>query len=187
MRDEVATVIEKRNFLLANYVRAQGPLETKCWDWSRATTTLGYGHIRYNDYDYLTHRLFWVLHNGPIPKGLCVLHKCHRPVCCNPDHLKLGTKRENTHDCIASGRLKPGGEVNRGGQVSSRLSESDVANIRGLTRSRPYGLLTDLARLYGVSNSSIEAIAHGRTWPHVEPSPNPVMPPLPGPRFERRF
>lgn len=193
MRDEVSVVIDQRNFLLANFVEVRGPLATKCWDWCRATTVAGYGHIRHNNHDYNTHRLFYVLYNGPIPKGLCVLHECDRAVCCNPDHLKLGTERDNTNDCIARGRLKPGGEINLGGETSSRLTKDDVANIRGLmlgmlrwSRSQKYGLVTELARRYGVHRSAIKSIASGETWPHIAPSPNPVMPPLPEPPFKRR-
>lgn len=50
------------------------------------------------------HRLAWEKANGPIPRGLWVLHRCDNPPCVNPDHLFLGTNQENQLDCGAKGR-----------------------------------------------------------------------------------
>lgn len=50
------------------------------------------------------HRLMWEEVNGPIPHGMCVLHRCDNPPCIRPDHLFLGTKADNVRDMIAKGR-----------------------------------------------------------------------------------
>jgi hypothetical protein len=78
-----------------------------CWLWTGATGgTSGYGKF----YDTQTrrnlwaHRASWVLHCGPIPDGMLVLHKCDVRVCVNPDHLFLGTYVDNVADMIAKGR-----------------------------------------------------------------------------------
>jgi hypothetical protein len=39
--------------------------------------------------------------NGPIPAGLCVLHRCDVRPCINPDHLFLGTQKDNMADMAA--------------------------------------------------------------------------------------
>lgn len=75
-----------------------------CWEWTGARLPTGYGHVRWQGKDALTHRLIWALCFGEIPGRLWVLHKCDNPPCCNPDHLFLGTPKNNTHDAISKGR-----------------------------------------------------------------------------------
>lgn len=78
-----------------------------CWPWKGSVMGEGYGRYR----QAYTHRLAWMLANGPIPAGLFVLHKCDNPPCCNPDHLFLGTQADNVRDRDAKGRhWVPSGE-----------------------------------------------------------------------------
>jgi len=76
-----------------------------CWVWTGAHVPWGYGQIgltgRKNG---RAHVVSWEMHNGPIPDGLWVLHKCDNPPCVRPDHLFLGTVQDNTADMIAKGR-----------------------------------------------------------------------------------
>jgi hypothetical protein len=59
----------------------------------------GEGHIR-------AHRVAWEAHNGPVPDGLFVLHHCDNRLCCNPDHLYVGTKADNMRDMSKRGRSR---------------------------------------------------------------------------------
>ena len=74
-----------------------------CWIWT-GDTVKGYGRLRDNVKPILTHRLSWEIAYGPIPNGLCVLHRCDNPPCARPDHLFLGTKLDNMQDSVNKGR-----------------------------------------------------------------------------------
>ena len=50
------------------------------------------------------HRFSYELHKGPIPAGLIVRHTCDVGACVNPDHLLVGTQRDNVHDAMRRGR-----------------------------------------------------------------------------------
>lgn len=63
-----------------------------------------YGQTYRDGRKITAHRLVWEEHNGPIPAGLQVLHRCDTPRCVNIDHLFLGTHRQNMEDMAAKGR-----------------------------------------------------------------------------------
>lgn len=75
-----------------------------CWVWTRATTDFGYGKIGDGPRWRGTHVVSWELANGPVPQGLCVLHRCDNPPCVRPEHLFLGTVDDNNQDMIRKGR-----------------------------------------------------------------------------------
>jgi hypothetical protein len=77
---------------------------TDCWEWQYATNNLGYGFFRDTDKMRTAHRVSYEINKGPIPSGMCVCHLCDNPACVNPDHLWLGTIKDNMHDMIKKGR-----------------------------------------------------------------------------------
>jgi hypothetical protein len=80
--------------------------KTDCWEFQGGKNNIGYGMIRDDLKMRTTHRVSYEEHKGPIPKGLCVMHSCDNPICVNPDHLSLGTHKQNTQDMINKGRAK---------------------------------------------------------------------------------
>lgn len=98
-------------YLIGHHRRKPGPRyavddNTGCWNWLLGKDDSGYGLLRINNKNVRAHRLFWEEMVGPIPPGLCVLHKCDNPPCVNPAHLFLGTKGDNNTDRHRKGRTK---------------------------------------------------------------------------------
>lgn len=132
-----------------------------CWPSSYTKSKRGYGVAAFRGHSIAAHRLAWIATNGPIGAGLCVLHRCDNPPCCNPEHLFLGTRRDNSHDAIRKGRNAFG---ERNG--IAKLRAKDVVEIRadiarGLT-------LVEIAAKFGVTPQNIGAIKRGRSWKSVE-------------------
>lgn len=130
--------------------------ENGCWIWTAAKNPAGYGVMVYKKNLRLATRISWMEHVGEIPEGMNVCHRCDDPACINPEHLFLGTQRENMHDMIGKGRqYHPSGEDTH----NCRLSWDKVRHIRssGLPG-------TELARLYGVKKNTIYSVLKNRTW-----------------------
>ena len=70
-----------------------------CWEWqSYICKRDGYGKIGFDGKIIGTHRISYILHHGSIPDGLFVLHKCDNRKCVNPEHLYVGTAKDNMND-----------------------------------------------------------------------------------------
>jgi hypothetical protein len=129
---------------------------TGCRLWTGSVNRKGYGQIS-NQRPVLAHRVSWELYIGPIPNGLCVLHKCDIPSCVNHRHLFLGTQQDNSDDCCKKkrqlfGEQKPG----------AKLSDAAVIAIRQDSRTQ-----REIAKSFGVSQSAIAQSKIGKTWKHV--------------------
>ena len=76
-----------------------------CWNWvGKGFYPGNYGSFYFKGKTRRAHRVSWILHNGEIPKGMCVCHHCDNPKCVRPDHLFLGTYKDNIWDAIKKGR-----------------------------------------------------------------------------------
>jgi len=128
-----------------------------CWTWTGSLDRNGYGKIRV-EYRLLgAHRFSWELHHSAIPEGLCVCHRCDNPCCVNPDHLFLGTAKENIADKVAKGR-----HMRNGAAVNAKLTAEDVDHIRGLLASGRSQ--RSVAREFNTHHSNIYCIKTGRSW-----------------------
>jgi plasmid maintenance system antidote protein VapI len=148
-----------------------GPVDM-CWEWL-GQKRYGYGSImiRRNllkPKSYSAHRLSYLWAFSEIPDGLYVCHKCDNRACVNPNHLFLGTAKENTQDMINKNRIV----TQRGEEASnSKLTEEDVMKIRQIYS---YTTAKELAKLYGVVPQAIYDIVKNRTWVHLPLAQNSV-------------
>lgn len=104
-----------------------------CWEWTGARNNYGYGvfatQITPKVKTALAHRYAWELdREQPVPRGLIVRHQCDNPGCVRPDHLILGTRKDNAQDCIERGRWRKGGLTpakfadDRRARIAARIS-----------------------------------------------------------------
>ena len=101
--------------------------------------------------------------HGEIPQGMEICHKCDNPPCVNPNHLFAATHAENMRDCMKKGRLNPPiGE--RAG--AAKLTVLKVIQIRMLYQPGIVSL-SQLAKLFEISERSIWGIIHRKSWKHV--------------------
>jgi len=130
----------------------------ECWPWTGSLNEQGYGKIKTaKRATALAHRLVYEQRRGPIPMGLCVLHSCDNPPCCNPKHLFLGTRADNNADRSRKGRSIVGADHH-----ATKLTADEARDIR---QSESTG--RDLANQFGVSPQTVCDIRKRRHWRHV--------------------
>jgi hypothetical protein len=138
--------------------------DEECWEWKGAINSTGRGLFTIKRINYKAHRFSWFLVNGEIPAGLLVCHTCDNGKCVNPNHLFLGTYRDNVLDMIRKGR----GNVLCGeNDPKSKLTEEQVKVIKSLWKPRQYSQYR-LAREFGVSRTTIQSIVNRRNWKHIK-------------------
>lgn len=132
---------------------------TGCWEWGWYVANSGYGtSFIKNKAQIATHRLAYMLWKGPIPDDLWVLHKCDNRLCCNPNHLFLGTHLDNVEDAKLKNRYSKIFQGNK-----TKLSDSQVKEIR----SSPLSMKA-LAKLFGVCPPTIKNVLSQRCYKWVK-------------------
>lgn len=139
------------------------PAENGCLVWFGDTDSNGYGRLRHAGRKvYGAHKLMFELRNGPIPAGLVVRHTCDNPPCINPDHLILGTQKQNVADKYERGRSNHvTGEQH--GRAKLTQAQVDEARARYVPGKRGSGIRV-LAREFGVAMSTMASILTGDHW-----------------------
>lgn len=139
-----------------------GGVESGCWLWPLKHPWTGYGYLNLHGKQYGAHRYSWKLFNGEFSEELDVLHSCDTPNCVNPEHLFLGSQRDNMLDMVNKGRQSKG--ENR---PASKLTENDVLELRERFKDTSYIPLRATARAYGISHPTLKKALTGESWSHL--------------------
>jgi hypothetical protein len=93
-------------------------------------------------------------------------HSCHNRACCNPEHIREGTAKENTKDMLDANRQAPKELTIRRGENHgmSKLTNAQVTEIRRLQGSES---VHHIARQFKVSPSVVSNIHLRKTWIHI--------------------
>lgn len=134
--------------------------ENDCWDWTGSTSS-GYGQfgLRLDGKTIIkkSHKIAWISSNkSDVPDGLLVLHSCiGNKLCCNPNHLRPGTKSENAIDMYRQCR-----------HPIAIFDEEMIRKIR-LASEDPSQTFCGLSRIFGGTPNNIRSIVLRKTWAHI--------------------
>lgn len=101
--------------------------KTHCWNWN-GTYSGEYGRLRWKCKTFTAHRLSYEIWVAKIPEGMLVCHKCDNKKCVNPNHLFLGTHKENMLDMSYKGIMGRKGKDNS----SCIYTDAQISEIRAL-------------------------------------------------------
>lgn len=151
---------DERSFVPNRYTRflskinAHGFDPDTCWEWTGAGKGNGYGHVVGPAGATCAHRAAYEMFVGAIPEGMDVCHTCDNRWCVNPDHLFVGTRRQNAADMVQKGR--------GAGGCRKHLREDQVQHIR--QRLAAGHSSRQIANQMNVNYGTITAIKEGRSY-----------------------
>ncbi len=138
--------------------------DNDCWKWIGYFNNKGYGNIGLFGTYHLAHRLIYQCYHGKINPNICVLHHCDNTVCVNPNHLFLGTRKDNILDMVNKQRQN----TQKGSKhCNAKLTEDDVVEMMNGTITGKYTRIADIVKSYNVSEVVIRKIFKGLLWKQV--------------------
>jgi hypothetical protein len=142
-----------------------------CIEW-QSTTRNGYGKLIIGSrtdgtrMSVSAHRLSYEVHVGKIPDGLFVCHKCDNPKCINPDHLFVGSRKDNVNDREIKGRNKMPKIKYNEESYSWKIKNEEVIEIRQLNKQCIS--IKEIAKKFNISVRHIRDIIKNKYRPLKE-------------------
>ena len=134
-----------------------------CWNWIGSKDRDGYGVFgHHRNKQIKAHRASYAFYVGEIPNGMMVCHSCDNPSCINPQHLFVGTAKDNTQDMIKKQRRPILSGENH---PNAKITDHQAHEIKQLRKQNVP--LTSIANQYGISFQTVSSIAKGTTWKHI--------------------
>ena len=119
-----------------------------------------YPRVWINGKGVSAHRVAYIKAHGPIPDGMFVLHSSDNKKCVNPDHLHLGTHRDNMREGVERDRFRKGDQL--------KWAKLDAVRVRLIRQLLDEGMSQDaIASLFGVSQVAVSKIKRKVSWRHV--------------------
>ena len=134
-----------------------------CHVWTGAVNKFGYGKLGNGNGWVFAHRFSYQQAKGEIPEGKYVLHTCDNPWCVNPDHLYLGTYKDNAKDREFRNRGNHAFGARHG---RSKLTPDQVIEIRKLSAEENL-TCSELGRRFGINHKSVQDIVTRKHWSHI--------------------
>lgn len=106
-----------------------------CWIW-KGCRGGNYGKLTQDRKIIGAHRASYLAFKGPIEKGKVICHSCDDPFCINPDHLWIGTQKENMQDAKKKGRTLRGEKNHRHNLTDEQVKEIRKLKDMGFTYNR---------------------------------------------------
>lgn len=128
------------------------------WKWTGAKNKDGYGQIKILGKQVGAHVVSYQLFKGDIPAGAFVLHTCDEPDCVNPEHLYLGSHKDNMRDRMAHGHYNDMFGINN---VNAKLTDSQVEAIKDLYASKKYTQF-EIGKMFNVHQVTISRYVLGK-------------------------
>lgn len=164
--------------LVERLEKASGP--DACWVWPRKLNDVGRGRVWIGDKLKLAHRAVWEIRKGPIPAGMMLCHTCDNPSCVNPNHLYVGTHRDNMRDMRERRRSFAATQPERVRELGRKMGSSNTwtrgeGNPKAkLTAEQAAAVAADprptrfLVADYGLHRTSIQRIRRGAQWARAQ-------------------
>jgi len=155
----------KKKWIDRFWANVEKKSDDECWPWIGSTARgrgfIGIGELGVNFRNHIASRVSYVIHHGNIPAGLIVRHKCDNGICVNPNHLEIGTMRDNYHDASTRHGFMIG-EKN----FVSKYSDAQIMDVK--IRHKNGERLCDISRATGVPVNSAWNAINGISWRHIK-------------------